>query len=58
MFHSENEIIGNVLDNAEKPKLAAKAWLIKHPEVLDNWLEGVTTYQGKQGLAAVKNILV
>ena len=50
----ENEIIGEVLNNAQNPKVAAKAWLSNHPEVLDNWLEGVTTYQGENGLAAVK----
>jgi len=53
----ENEIIGEVLNNAQNPKVAAKAWITKHPDVLDNWLQGVTTYQGKSGLDAVKQHL-
>lgn len=53
----ENEIIGEVLNNAKNPKVAAKAWLSAHPDVLDSWLEGVHTYQGENGLAAVKQHL-
>jgi len=53
----ENEIIGEVLNNAQNPKVAAKAWITEHPDVLDNWLQGVTTYQGKSGLEAVKQHL-
>ena len=53
----ENEIIGEVLNNAQNPKVAAKAWLTENPQVLDSWLEGVTTYQGDNGLEAVKQKL-
>jgi len=53
----ENEIIGEVLNNAKKPKDAAKEWLTANPDVLNTWLEGVTTYQGDNGLAAVKQHL-
>jgi len=53
----ENEIIGEVLNNAQNPKVAAKAWITEHPDVLDNWLQGVTTFQGKSGLEAVKQHL-
>lgn len=53
----ENEIIGEVLNNAQNPKVAAKAWITEHPEVLDNWLQGVTTYQGSNGLDAIKKHL-
>lgn len=53
----ENEIIGEVLNNAQKPKVAAKAWITENPNVLENWLQGVTTYQGNNGLEAVKQHL-
>jgi glycine betaine/proline transport system substrate-binding protein len=50
----ENEIMGDILDNGADPKDAAKAWLKAHPDVLAPWLTGVTTRDGKDGLAAVK----
>lgn len=50
----ENEIMGDILDNGADPKDAAKAWLTAHPDVLAPWLNGVTTHDGKDGLAAVK----
>jgi len=49
----ENQIMQAVMAK-EKPADAAKAYLRTHPRVLDRWLEGVTTYDGKDGLAAVK----
>jgi glycine betaine/proline transport system substrate-binding protein len=33
---------------------AAKEWLVANPGVLDSWLAGVTTFDGQDGLAAVK----
>ena len=53
----ENEVMGAILDDGEQPAAAAKAWLQKNPAVLDTWLEGVTTQDGKDGLAAVKAYL-
>jgi glycine betaine/proline transport system substrate-binding protein len=53
----ENEIMGAILDDGEDPDKAAAAWLKAHPEVLDGWLEGVTTFDGGGGLAAVKKAL-
>jgi len=50
----ENEIMGDILDNGADPKDAAKAWLKAHPDTLVPWLDGVTTRDGKDGLAAVK----
>jgi glycine betaine/proline transport system substrate-binding protein len=37
-----------------EPQAAAKAWLTQHPDVLDGWLDGVTTTDGSPGLAAVQ----
>ncbi|MFT6557968.1 choline ABC transporter substrate-binding protein [Sneathiella sp.] len=50
----ENEIMGAILNDDEDPEKAAKAWIKKNPEVLDKWLAGVKTLDGKEGLAAVK----
>ncbi|WP_026790039.1 choline ABC transporter substrate-binding protein [Pleomorphomonas oryzae] len=50
----ENEIMGDILDNGAEAKDAAKAWLKAHPDTLTPWLDGVTTRDGKDGLAAVK----
>lgn len=53
----ENEIMGDILDNGADPKDAAKTWLAAHPDVLGPWLDGVTTRDGEDGLAAVKAAL-
>ena len=50
----ENEVMKAILDDGKKPAVAAKNWLEANPQVLDAWLEGVTTKDGKPGLAAVK----
>jgi glycine betaine/proline transport system substrate-binding protein len=36
---------------------AAKAWLKAHPQVLEPWLQGVTTRDGQPGLPAVQKAL-
>ncbi len=53
----ENEIMGAILDGGENPDDAAAAWLEANPDILDGWLEGVTTRDGGDGLAAVKSSL-
>lgn len=53
----ENEIMGKILDDGEEPAKAANAWLKANPAVLDQWLAGVTTFDGKEGLSAVKSEL-
>lgn len=50
----ENEVMKAILDDKQKPEDAARSWLKANPSVLDVWLEGVTTLDGKPGLAAVK----
>ena len=52
----ENVVMQSVM-NKEKPSEAAKAYLKKNPQVLDQWLAGVKTYDGKDGLPAVKAYL-
>lgn len=53
----ENEIMSAILDDGEDADKAASKWLKKNPSVLDGWLAGVQTVDGKDGLAAVKNHL-
>jgi glycine betaine/proline transport system substrate-binding protein len=53
----ENEIMGAILDDGEKPQAAAKSWLKAHPEVLADWLKGVKTKSGEPGLSAVESSL-
>jgi glycine betaine/proline transport system substrate-binding protein len=50
----EGAIMGAILDDGQEPNDAATAWLKANPDVLDGWLAGVQTIDGKDGLAAVK----
>lgn len=50
----ENEVMDGILNQKLEPQAAATAWLKAHPDVLATWLKGVTTIDGKDGLAAVK----
>ena len=50
----ENEVMGKILDDGMEGEKAAESWLKANPAVLDKWLAGVTTFDGKPGLAAVK----
>jgi glycine betaine/proline transport system substrate-binding protein len=53
----ENEIMGKILDDGEEPEAAAKAWLKANPDAIAPWLEGVTTRDGGDAMAAVKSAL-
>ncbi|MBB4002443.1 MAG: choline ABC transporter substrate-binding protein [Aurantimonas endophytica] len=53
----ENQIMGAILDDGQDPGDAAEEWLKANPGRLDAWLEGVTTTDGEEGLAAVKESL-
>jgi glycine betaine/proline transport system substrate-binding protein len=53
----ENEIMGAILDENQDPADAARGWLAEHPDVLEPWLEGVTTRDGEPGLPAVRSEL-
>jgi glycine betaine/proline transport system substrate-binding protein len=52
----ENQVMGPILKKV-KPNKAAKDYLAKNPAVLDKWLAGVTTLDGKPGVDAVKTAL-
>jgi glycine betaine/proline transport system substrate-binding protein len=51
----ENEIMGKILDDGEDAAKAANEWLKANPAILDTWLAGVTMFDGKEGLSAVKS---
>ncbi|MCO5730477.1 choline ABC transporter substrate-binding protein [Rhizobium sp. SSA_523] len=53
----ENVIMGKILNDGEDPQKAALAWLKDNPSAVTPWLSGVTTFDGKDGAAAVKEKL-
>ncbi len=50
----ENEIMGAILNDGEDPADAATAWLSANPDAFMAWLDGVTTADGGDAVAAVK----
>ncbi|WP_375255339.1 choline ABC transporter substrate-binding protein [Yoonia sp.] len=50
----ENEIMGAILNDGEDPADAASAWLTANPDAFMAWLDGVTTEDGGDAVAAVK----
>lgn len=48
-----SEVMASILDRT-KPEDAAKAWLKSNPAALEPWLVGVTSVDGKDGLATVQ----
>ncbi len=53
----ENEIMGAILNDGEDPEAAATAWLKANADAVDPWLDGVTTFDGGDAMAAVKSSL-
>jgi glycine betaine/proline transport system substrate-binding protein len=53
----ETQIMVAILDEGEDAEEAASSWLKEHPEVLEAWLDGVTTFEGEPSLPAVKEHL-
>lgn len=53
----ENEVMAAILDDGKRPHDAAKTWIKNNPAVLDTWLKGVTTFDGKPALAAASEAL-
>ncbi|QXI22915.1 choline ABC transporter substrate-binding protein [Pseudomonas iranensis] len=50
----ENSIMAEVVNKKISNAEAAKAWIKANPAVLDKWLDGVETVDGKDALVAVK----
>ena len=53
----ENEIMGAILNDGADPQEAATAWLKDNPDTIEPWLDGVTTFEGGDAMAAVKEEL-
>jgi glycine betaine/proline transport system substrate-binding protein len=53
----ENAVMSAARDKGGSYDAAAKAWLKAHPQVLEPWLQGVTTRDGQPGLPAVQQAL-
>ncbi len=49
----ENEIMGAILNDGEEARDAATAWLTANPDAMTGWLDGVTTKDGGDAMAAV-----
>jgi glycine betaine/proline transport system substrate-binding protein len=49
----ENEIMGAILNDGEEARDAATAWLTANPDAMTAWLDGVTTKDGGDAMAAV-----
>lgn len=52
----ESELM-EMAQNKDDPATVAKNWIKANPAVLDQWLAGVTTYDGKDAVAAVKKFV-
>lgn len=48
-----NGVMGDILDDGADPTEAAKAWLVANPDAWTAWLDGVTTKDGGDAVAAV-----
>ena len=53
----ESEGMGYIIADGQTPKDAAERLIKAHPDMLDGWLDGVETLDGKPGLAAVRALL-
>ncbi|PWR03607.1 glycine/betaine ABC transporter substrate-binding protein [Meridianimarinicoccus roseus] len=53
----ENEIMGAILNDGQDPQDAAAAWLKANPDMAMGWLDGVTTVDGGDAAAAVREAL-
>lgn len=53
----ENAVMSAARDKGGSYDTAAKAWLKAHPQVLEPWLQGVTTREGQPALPAVQQAL-
>jgi glycine betaine/proline transport system substrate-binding protein len=52
----ESQLMEKVLEK-QNPATVAAEWLKANPAILEQWLAGVTTYDGQDGLSAVKKHL-
>ncbi|MGM0824320.1 MAG: choline ABC transporter substrate-binding protein [Pseudomonadota bacterium] len=53
----ENQLMGEIMDEGEDPRDAARAYLQENDELLGEWLAGVETIDGEPAEEAVRNAL-
>ncbi|MCB1455591.1 MAG: choline ABC transporter substrate-binding protein [Nitratireductor sp.] len=53
----ENQIMGKILDDGMDPEKAAIGWLKANADAIGPWLDGVTTRDGGDAMAAVRSAL-
>ena len=53
----ENEIMGRILNDGQDPQTAARGWLGENPDAATPWLAGVTTFDGGDAEAALREAL-
>lgn len=53
----ENQLMGEIMDEGEDPRDAARDYLQAHDALLDEWLDGVTTIDGEPAAPAVRAAL-
>ncbi|MCA1773588.1 MAG: choline ABC transporter substrate-binding protein [Halomonas sp.] len=53
----ENQLMGEIMDDGEDPRDAARAYLQENDELLGEWLAGVETIGGEPAEEAVRNAL-
>ncbi|MCZ4315182.1 choline ABC transporter substrate-binding protein [Comamonadaceae bacterium G21597-S1] len=53
----ENALMDAVLNGNKKPEQAATTWLKANAKTVEGWLDGVTTFDGKPAMPAVKAAL-
>jgi glycine betaine/proline transport system substrate-binding protein len=52
-LRGESEMMDAILDRHEQPDIAAAAWLKANPAVMQTWLEGVRTVDGRPASSAL-----
>jgi glycine betaine/proline transport system substrate-binding protein len=50
----ESQMMDAILNQHEQPEIAAQAWLKAHSSEVNGWLQGVTTFDGRPALAALR----
>ncbi|TGG95456.1 choline ABC transporter substrate-binding protein [Natronospirillum operosum] len=53
----ESQLMGDILNEGLEADEAAHQWLANNPDALTDWLDGVTTVDGEDGLPAVQAYL-
>jgi len=52
-LHGESEMMAAILDRHEQPAVAAAEWLKANPAVVQAWLDGVLTFDGRPASSAL-----